>query len=226
MYLFMLVLFFFAAFGLLLVYFFFLSAIGETFSFESIPTDILLAIVSLTFIFFANGLNAGLVCSYRAALWKERVTITKFFNYVIDRAPECFAIQLIRDIIWLVLIGPVIALYIYALNGVQYMDWIVGLVVLMITFVVHMLFTPATLCAGMYDNGIFGSLKQGLGMLRRKHVMFIGLYVLFALVWLLNFVPILQLVTIFFLYPILYTALIVMVENSTRPGGPRTEEDD
>jgi hypothetical protein len=154
------------------------------------------------------------------------MTITAFFNNALDRAPQMFAIQLLRDLVWLVLAGPVIALYFYVLVGVPYMDWIAGLVILMITFIVHMIFTPAFISAGAFDSGLYGSLRNGFNVLRRKHVMFIGLYILFAFIWVLNFIPFVQLVTIFFLYPILHTAIIVMVENSGKTKGMQKEEDE
>lgn len=214
MYVFMVLIFFFAALGLLLAYFMFLSVIGQPFDLQSIPTMGFLAVLSIAFLFFSSGLNASLAKAYRSAFWKNNTSITAFYTYALEKAPQNFAILLIRDFIWLMLAGPVIAIYVYFLTTVPYMDWIIGLVVATITFTIHMLFTPALLSTGALESGLYNSLKHGFNVLRRKHIMFIGLYFLFAIVWLLNFIPFVQLVTIFFLYPVVYTALIVMMENT------------
>ncbi|MFH1520215.1 MAG: hypothetical protein ABID61_01075 [Candidatus Micrarchaeota archaeon] len=214
MYVFMVLVFLFAALGLLLAYFMFLSIIGQEFDLQSIPTLGFLAVIGLAFLFFSSGLNASLAKAYRSAFWKNNTSITAFYTYALEKAPQNYAILLIRDFIWLMLAGPIIAIYIYFLETVPYMDAIVGLVIVTITFVIHMMFTPALLSAGALEVSLFNSLRLGFNTLRRRHIMFIGLYFLFAIVWILNFIPFVQLVTIFFLYPVLYTALIVMMENT------------
>lgn len=230
MYVFMIVIFFFAAIGLLLVYFMFLSVIGQQFDPQSIPTMAFLAVLGIAFIFFSSGLNASLARTYRSAFWKNNTSITAFYTYALEKAPQNFAILLIRDGIWLMLAGPIIAIYVYFLTAIPYMDMIVGLMIATITFVIHMIFTPALLSVGALETGLYNSLKHGMNILRRKHIMFIGLYFLFAIVWLLNFIPFVQLVTIFFLYPLLYTALIVMMENTGKQPAKvkkrRKEEDE
>ena len=213
MYVFMLIIFFFAALAFLLAYFLFLSVIGQPFDLKSIPTLVVLGIIGLVFKFFASGLNASLARTYHSALWKQKTTITAFYTYALERSLQNFAILVIRDVFWLLLAGPFIAAYVFFLSTIQYMDVLIGLIVATITFVIHMLFTPALLSSGAFTTGLYSSLLHGLNLLKRKHVMFVGLYIIFAVFWLLNFVPFVQLVTIFFLYPIAYSALILMMEN-------------
>jgi hypothetical protein len=67
--------------------------------------------------------------------------------------------------------------------------------------------------AGTLDTPLFQSMKNGFVFLRRKHFFFILLYGIFAVAWLLNFIPLLQLATIFAVYPILYSAMIIMFLN-------------
>ena len=84
------------------------------------------------------------------------------------------------------------------------------------TFVLHMLFTPSFLLAGGFGTSMFGSLKLSFDFFKQKHVFFVGLYILFAFVWLFNFIPIIQIATIFFLYPLVYTAMIIMIKNTIK----------
>lgn len=216
MYLILMIAFFFAALGLVLSYFMTLSIFGKELDFGSLPTMAIFGVIVLVFLFFTGGLNAALAKAFRGAFWKEKMSLTKFYSYALDRAPEMFGIMLLRDLIWLLIAGPGIALYVYFLQDIELMDVLVGGYVLFVTFVVHMLFTPAFLSAGALNTGFYSSMKHAFDFLRRKHIFFIGVFTLFAVVWVFNFVPFVQFATIFFAYPLLYTAMILMMESAIK----------
>jgi hypothetical protein len=137
--------------------------------------------------------------------------------------------MLIRDLIWLVLVGPAIAGYVYVVlqgtadAGLLLPSYVVAVgYALVMTFLIHMAFTPAFLSAGAFGTGMTASLKNSYRLLRKKHVFFVGLYALFAVTWLLDFVPIVQLASLFAAYPITYGSLIAMLENN----GIRVETED
>jgi len=215
----------FAAFGLVLIYFISLSVFNVAFDPGSIPSMAVFGAIAIVFVFFSGGLNAALARSFRSAVWKEKTSLTKFFAYALDKAPEMFGIMLLRDLVWLLLAGPVIAIYVFFLNGVDFMDVLAGMYVLSVTFVIHMLFTPAFVSAGALGTPLFSSMKHAFDFIRRRHIFFIGLYALFAVVWLLNFIPFVQFVTLFFAYPLLYSALVIMFEDSIK-GQKELEEDE
>lgn len=213
LYLFLLIVCLFAACGLFLIYFMSLSAFDQELDMTSIPTLAVLGIIVLLFLFFANGLNAALVRTYKRATTRGKMSLARFFSYAIDRAPEMFGIMLVREFIWLLLVGPFLAIYIYFLQGYEFMDVLLGTYAFFMTFIIHMLFTPAFVLAGAYGTDLFTALKLDLDFLKKKHIFFIGAFIVFALVWLLNFVPFLNVVTLFFVYPVVYTAMVVMLEN-------------
>ncbi len=221
-YLFMLLLFTLACVGIFILYFLFASVFNKTVSFSSISTIIVSTFVVIIFLFFANGLNGALSIAYRRAMGKEKTSLVAFYSYALGRAPVMFALMLVRDLLWLLLVGPFIAAYIYALQGVAYMDALLAAYALFMTFVIHMVFTPAFLSAGAYGTGMLPSLRNTVRLLRNRHIFFICLYALFALVWLLSFVPFIQLATLFFAYPVVYGAMLVMLESGIRM---ETEED-
>jgi hypothetical protein len=223
LFVFMMLLFSFAAVGLFLIYFLFLSAFGQEISMESIPTIAVLGVIGILLIFFGNGINAAVAMAYHEATKKKKISLTKFYSYAVDRAPTMFGIMLIRELIWLLLVGPFIALYFYALEPYEYMDMLLVLYALGVTFVIHMLFTPAFVMAGAFGSGIFSSMKQSLEFFRKKHVYFVAMYMFFALMWVMNFLPFLQIATIFFLYPMAYTAMIIMIKGAVKIS---TEEDE
>jgi hypothetical protein len=140
-----------------------------------------------------------------------------------------FGIMVVRDLLWLLLAGPVLAIYFYFLSAVQYMDILAGLYVLTVTFVIHMLFTPAFISAGALGMSTFASMKHAFEFVRRRHIFFVVIYALFAVVWALNVIPFVQFVTLFFAYPLLYASMIIMLEDSmkeNRSGKGEKDDDD
>ncbi len=215
----------FAAFGIALIYFIALSVFNVAFDPGALSSLAVFGAIIIVSVFLSGGLNAALARAYRSAIWKEKTSLTKFFAYALDKAPEMFGIMLIRDLIWLLLAGPGIAIYVFFLAGVDFMDVLIAMYVLFVTFVIHMLFTPAFVCAGALGTPLFSSMKHAFDFMRRRHIFFIALYALFAVVWALNFIPFVQFVTLFFAYPVLYAALIVMFEDSIK-GEKELEEDE
>jgi len=216
LYVFMFLLFSLAAIGLFLLYFLFLSIFGQELNFESIATMGVLAIIGILVVFFINGLNMALAMAYNSGIKREKISLTRFYSYAVDRAPTSLGILLIRELLWLLLVGPFIALYIVYLEPYQYMDALLAIYGLFMTFIIHMLFTPSFILAGSFGTSIYSSIRLGFEFLRKRHVFFIGQYILFAFVWLMNFIPFLQIATIFFAYPLSYTSMIFMVKNSVK----------
>ena len=215
-YIFLLIVCLFAAVGLFLIYFMALSAFDQVLNFESIPTLAVIGIIVLLFLFFANGLNAALAMTYRKALSKGKISVARFFSYAMDKAPQMFGIMIVREFIWLLLVGPFLAIYIYYLQEYEFMDFLFGAYALFMTFIIHLVFTPAFVLAGGFGIDIFNSMKLDLDFLKQRHIFFIGLYIVFAIVWLLNFIPFVHIATLFFAYPVVYAAIVVMLDNTIR----------
>ena len=222
---FLLLAFAFACIGLFMIYFLISSVLGISVSTDSIPTLIAAGAIIILFMFFANGINAALAVAYREAFNKQKTNLLSFYSYALNMAPTMFVIMLIRDLLWLLLVGPAFALYELVLKSHGYMDMLLLLYVLIVTFTIHLLFTPAFLSAGAFGTNTYASLRRTTYFLRNKHINFIGLYILFAIAWLLNFIPLLQIVSIFFLYPVIYTAMIAMLEGGARAPKPRGREE-
>jgi len=212
----MLVVFLFAVIGLFMVYFLISAVLGAEVSLESIPTLAVLALLTIVLLFFLSGLNGGLAMAYRAAFGRTKTSLARFYSYSLSRTPVMFAIFLASALIWLFLCGPAIAVYYYFLKDMAYMDILFYGYVLFITFTIQLLFTPALISAGAFNTSLYSSMRNNYLFLKNKHVYFLGLYLIFALIWLLNFIPLVQIFTIFAVYPIIYTAMIVMMESGIK----------
>lgn len=206
--------FLFGCLGIFLIYFFLASVLGLNTSISSIPSIIALSVSGLIFLIFTNGLNAGLMKAYYAALENRKTTVADFLHYSTSKSLMMFSIMLLRDIVYALLAALPVVLYIYVLSEIAYMNYLLYIYLAGLLFVVHFLFTPAFISAGTYGTSFFQSLRNGFYFIRRNHINALGLYILFAFIWILNFVPLLQLLSIFAVYPIVYSALILMFRMS------------
>ncbi len=220
LYMVLFVVFLLAAIGLGLFYFLSMSVLNQMVTIESLPTVVVVGIIGLIFVFATNGLNAALANTFRLAALKEKMSLTGFFAYSLDKSLVTFAILLMEGIIWLIFAAPAIVIYIYFLSHTLLFYIPTVIYILGVTFVISLLFTPAWLYAAL-GTDLFGSFKRAFNLFKRKHIQFLGLYILFAAAWSLNFVPIIDLASIFFIFPILYTAMIIMMEGTIR----KEEED-
>jgi hypothetical protein len=214
MYVVLQLLFALAAVGIFLIYFLIASVLGLPTTVNSPPAVIAAVATLLLLLFFSCGLNAGLLRSYAAALEGRKTTVAEFLRYSLKKAAPMFAVMLMRDLVLAVIVGPVVLLYVSSLSGAAYMDVLVGAYALCATFLIHFLFTPAFVSIGAFGTEFVSSLRIGIGFLRRKHVNALGLYAVFALAWLLNLVPIVQIITILVVYPVVYSAFVVMFQGS------------
>lgn len=205
-----------ASFGIALILFMLGSLIPNDlplgFDLQSWPSMILIGVVALIFLYLLSGLNASIIKAYHTAINGSATGFLNFYSYGLSKAAPMFILVLLRDIISMVLIAPVLALYLYALSGYQFTDIILYLYCLCCIFFVHLLATPALISVAL-GRSLFESFKAIPNTLKSKHVYFIGLFILFAFTWILNIVPLLinQIISIFFLCPVIYSALILMV---------------
>jgi len=204
-----------AAAGLFLIYFLLASVLGMPTGLDALATKAALGIIAIVFLFFSCGLNAGLANGYSLALERKKANALDFLRYSLGRAPVMFLIMLIRELIFLFTGGVLIGAYVYFnLGDYEFLDVLFGGTVFLIVFFLHMMFTPAFIYAGAFGNSLFDSMRNGYKLLRRKHFMFVGLYFVFAIAWVLGFIPFIQLGMLFALYPIVYSAMLVMALSS------------
>lgn len=207
------ILFLLAAVGVFLVYFYFASVVGIDTGISEIQTIAAIAFVAILFLFFSSGINASLAMAYSNSLENKKTALAEFLRHCLERAPTMFLIMLLREVVFLLMVGPLIALYIFVLKEYELMDILFAVVALSLTFTIHMMFTPALIYAGAYGQSVFQSMRDCSRLLRKRHIYFFGLYSIFAPIWLLSFVPLVQLVTLFGLYPISYSAMIAMLDK-------------
>ncbi len=215
-YLVMLAVFLFAAFGIFVIYFIGASVLNQPIlnPGPTMPTIILGALIGILLLFSMAGLNGALARSYRDAMNGRKTSIAAFFATALSCAPGMFVIQLIRDIVWLIVVGPALAALVLYFSNTEFMDVIIGTYAFFTTFVIHLIFTPALVSYGAaIESNVGGAFKRIVRTFKTSAIASIGIYILFSFVWLLNFVPVIDLITIFAAFPIMYAALIATFES-------------
>ena len=219
MYVVLQLLFAFAAVGLFIIYFIIASVFGVPVTTGSVLTVLAAMFVLFVLAFFSCGLNAGLFRSYAAALEGRKTTVADFLRYSLKKSAPMFAVLLLAGVLLTVLVGPAVLLYTISLKAIAYMNFLVALYALGAAFVVFFLFTPAFVAIGAFGTEFVSSLRGMIVFLSRKHVNALGLYVLFACVWVLNAIPLVQIASFLVLYPVIASAFVVMFQGSG--GRPR-----
>ncbi|MFH1221810.1 MAG: hypothetical protein V1492_01860 [Candidatus Micrarchaeota archaeon] len=217
LYVFFSLVFFFAAVGLVLIGLIIAFVLGYEFSTTS-PIAIALyalpaLIAVLFYLFVSGGVSAAVVKTFKSALTGGKTSMIEFYNYGLSRSLMVFSIGALRDFFMLLLIAPLAAVYVLYLQDYQYMDIIFCLVVITIAVLFHLLAKPGIIATGLGDPP-FDAFKRTFQVFKTKHIYFIGVYFVYLIVWVLNFVPLLQFISLFVLYPIVYAALIEMVANT------------
>jgi hypothetical protein len=216
LYIFLLLVVALASVGLFLIYFMIASSLNQPiFSSGSNPapaTIVVGVIIGIFFLILSSGLNSALASAYKDAVNSRKTSLAQFYGNALRLMSVSFSIQLVRDILWLIVVGIPIVIYFTTLKSYQYADVLVTLHSLFWTFILHMLFTPSLMYAGAYNIAFMPAIKRGFNFIQRKHIYFVALYFIFAVLWLLNLIPLIGLVSIFLAYPILYGAIVVALE--------------
>jgi len=211
---FMIAIGFFASLGIFLIYFVIASAASYPileYGAPTIPTGMVLVVSALFFLFIAGGFNGALAMAYRNAAAGYKTSLGSFYSHALKTAGPIFGITVVRDLVWLVFVGSALGLSVFALQGQDTINLLIMVYAFFMTFIIHFLFTPAILSAATMGLGIVPAIKRGFTVVSRFHVMLLVLYGIFAFCWLLNLIPIIGLLSIFILYPLSYSTLLVAV---------------
>ncbi len=209
----------FATTGILLFSSLALFFAGFPLSFEDYTTITLYAIPLLAAVFFLiymNGcITAATIYAYKKALTGSHVSLVEFYHYGLSRGPMIFSIGIMRDFFMLIIIGIGVALYYYALQDWEYGIHLLALYSLSVFFVFHLTAKPGIIACGLGAEP-FEAFKELYFVFAEKHIYYVSFFFIYSIIWLLNFIPLIQFVSLPVLYPLVYSALITMVEEERK----------
>jgi len=203
----------FALLGVFLIGFFIASVVKVPV--DSPPLIALAIILAILFFYFSSGVKGAALNGYLNVLNGDKVSFFDFYHYSLKKAPRFFGLFLVRSFFELLPTGVLAALYFFVIKNwnLPYADAIVAFFSLLFTFIVHYVFYGAFVSAAVYDSGIKDSLKNCFKFLKFTHVFALILYVAYAIVWLTQFVPVINIITFFVSFPIVYTAMILYFQK-------------
>lgn len=208
-----------ASFGIIMLAFFFFAVLNL--SFFSVYGLVICVIIGLALLWFISGVHGSRFHFHNEILNGRKYSMSsgfaEFLNYATGYASDFFLIAFIRLILILLPTGLLFYAYTYALQyNVPYIDVIFILIDLGIVFLICFLFSPTFLSLSLYDTGIGAAFGNGMRFLAKAHIKALVLYFLYAIVWVLNLIPLLNLFTLFIIYPMLCTSMISMFRKCVR----------
>ncbi|VVC01325.1 Uncharacterised protein [uncultured archaeon] len=176
------------------------------------------AVLVLYYLFVSSGVTAALINSYSRAMAFNSTNLLDFYHYALSKALLVFGIGLMWDLANLVLIGPVAALYFLVYlkdyEPSMFVDGMFYIYVLLILFITHFVTFPMVVSASL-GKSPFESFRSAYFALRSRHMFLLLLFICLCLTMLLNLVPVVQFISLFFLLPVVLASLIKMVTSSS-----------
>lgn len=208
-----------AGLGIILLLFFLFSI--ANYQFFSLAGFIASTMVSIFTFWFMSGVHGATIRYYGNVLsgknYSVQVGFIEFLSYAVNNASQFFLVGLVRLILVTI---PILILYlIYSFLGqynIPFMDIIFGVVTMLVVFVIFFLFFPVFISLAIYEAGIRPAFGNAVKLTARAHVKAVLLYFCHCVVWVLNFVPLINLLTFFVAYPISYISLIALFKRAAR----------
>lgn len=201
------------AVAILLIAIFLASALK--FDITYTPLLAILSIVVLVYSYFAVAFNGSLINSYNSILDGNKIKFLDFYKYAMEKGFTFFGVCVAKSIVLVIFITPLLLLYYFVLKDLSlpYLEIVVGLILAFLAFLAHFIFFAAPIHAVTSQVGFIRSISMAFGTLKQKHISAFLLYLVYAAIWLTLLVPLVNIVTLLVLYPIILSALIMLVTN-------------
>lgn len=202
-----------ALIGAFLIVYYSLSLVG----FGDVPSvvGVIGGTLLILYLVIMNGLKGALIKTLGGVAKREKPSIRSFFKYSIERGEVFFVITLLKFLILAILVAPFYLLYSQVLLPMElpYIDWLLYGIAGAIGFVVEIPFMYAYIAAANQNLNTTGALKASFRLLRKRFVGAFAMYTVYALVWVSLFIPLLNIITVFVFYPVIYVAAILFYEK-------------
>lgn len=210
-------LFLFAVFGVYTIIFV-IAAFFNAGAF-SIPMIIVTGLLAFSLVYITYGLKGALASAYNDLTKNEKTGFLELYKDTWVKAPKMFGLFLLEMIMTLVFVGPILAIYYFALakSTIPYVVPIVGIIAFGIIYIIQYIFFPAFISAGIYNTGVRSSLSAAFKCIKSTHIFLFFLFGIYVVAYITQAVPILQLLSTFVTLPLVYLAMVLYFQN--RMGG-------
>ncbi|MBN2477786.1 hypothetical protein JXB01_00670 [Candidatus Micrarchaeota archaeon] len=195
---------------------YYLAAILDLIQGNVIPLAIVGVIAFLAYMVISNGLKGALIKSLKKSYNGERPHIALDLRYAISNGEIFFLITVIKMLVQAIIVAPIYLFHIYLTEPMQndIVNSFIYLVMLFFVFLVEFPFSYAYIAAATKDLGVLSAIKSAFRFVKKKHMYALGLFFVYAVVWITFMIPLVNLITLLVAYPILYTSLIILYEKT------------
>jgi hypothetical protein len=206
-----------ASVGVLLLLFLVLTALGVASDATLIVLGVAAAVLLLVNSVFSAGYKGALFDEYYRALRAEPVGFVTFMNFAFKHAVPLFVISLVKIIIAGFLLTPLALVYYFLDVASMHEAATYGLaaVALFLLFVIEFFFAFSFIAYVEKKVRPFSAILISLNFVKDVNVKALLVYVLYCVVVLSTFVPLLNIVMYFVFYPIAASSLIKFFEKET-----------
>ena len=209
-----------ALIGIFLLIFFTASVFRITF--DSPIMMVAVGLLIIAFLFFTYGLKGAAYYSYNNTLKGLNVTFFDFYDYLFRNSKRFFIVFIIRLFITLLFIMPLVIVYFYFLKNynIKYLEIVIGLISAFLLFMVHFIFYSAFASVAISSTNTRESLAHAFLFLKTKHISTLLLYSLYSIIWVTQFIPLIQIASFFVFFPIVYSAIVISLREITQNTNP------
>lgn len=224
----------FSLIGVLLIFFILMSVLK--FADNVLPFAIMGAILLILFLYLFSGFKGALLKAFSTISDGARFSFMDFYKYAVKNGWNIFVISILNLILVSIIAAPVVYAFVsyFPEHPMPYVDLLLALIFLFAVFVIEFIFYPIYLAAALYGTDLVNSFKYGFQLITRKHIFFLGIFIIYCLglftivlplllayavftlynfVWGFLFVPILVIVPIFVILPIVCNSLVLFFQN-------------
>ena len=198
-----------------IIYFLFLGAAIVHTTIDKTIWILIFATAYFIFAYWDSGLKGSLIATYSSALHNKKSVFMEFFTSGKKYRTRIFIINLIRTVITLILFLPFILLYVYipAISTISYSGIILGLIGLSIFVFISYLTYPAIILTAIKNIDVRRALRDGLKYIKRNPTESIVNYGLYLIIYAMNYIPLIDVITLFLIFPVIYSGLIMGMER-------------
>ena len=177
-----------------------------------------IGVSAFLFILFSTGCKGALIKGFYYGLEGKRVKIEEFLGLSIKSSLPLFLIGLFRVALLGVIALPIAGIYtIYKPEDMPWLYALLGVYFAAFGWIVSYLFSLSFI-SYVLGNGVVKSIKESFGLTIRKFGLFLPLYIVYTIVVLLGFIPLINIIVYFFLYPIAEGAIIYAYLSVAKAG--------
>lgn len=201
-----------------------LTTFGAMQEYGTIAVGLSAVFLILFFLYFRAGYVGAMLNSF-AQTESKPIHLRNYLNYAVENAVRFFTVDLAICISSIAVNLPIIATFIFLkIELISGFGFALLVVSLLLIFVVNFVFSFAYILLAVTQVSAVQGIKQSIGFIIKNAVPAFILYIMYTIAWITLFVPILNIVTGPFIYPVVCLAMIKFYTHKTDLHMPKTNE--